>query len=350
VADTIDSGRRLSRLGLVWLLPLLTAAAAGLAVYQTSPEPPAKFEATVTVRPPTTNLESAAAVNLFVTDLGQQAASDLVRLYILDQIPELDPDTYPSHLVVERQGATSWVALSFVHEDEDVARATVEVLAIRLLDDAARQDSARALFLVEQATGRLSAAEQALDDFAREEGVFDPEVEYRVLLDDISRLNAEIVATSQSEVVDETYLGALTTERNRLVATRKGLGEALLAFERLATEVANAQRALEEARSEHEEAEFEYLGVNSPNNLIGTRDVAPSVDDTPRLQRSVLAGVVALVLALAIVLPLAWLLDKKRVPGRHIDLISESTAGSRESATYRPGETDELLRQLLERR
>ncbi len=349
MADSIDTGRRLGRLGLVWLLPLVLAGVAGLTVFLTSPEPPTLYEATITVRPPTTALESAAAANLFVSDLGQQAESDLMTLYVLDQVDDLDPGSYPADLSVERQGATSWVQLKFVDEEREVARAAVEVLATRLLDDAARQDRDRAIFLVEQAETRLVAAEEALDDFARSEEVFDPEVEYRILLDEISRLNAEIVATSQSEFIDEAYLEALTVERNRLVATRRGMGEALLAFDRLATDVGNAQSALDQAQSEFEQAEFDYLGVNAPNSLIGTREVSSFTDNTARLQRSALAAAVSLVLALAIVLPIAWFLDKRRVQGRHIDLISESLAGAREPTGFRSDDSDAKLRELLER-
>lgn len=350
MADSIDIGRRLGRLGLVWLLPLVLAGAAGLTVLLTSPEPPTLHKATVTVRPPTSALDSAAAVNLFLTDLGQQAESDVVTLYILDQVPDLDPGSYPADLSVERQGATSWVQLAFVDEEKQVARATAEVLAIRLLDDAARQDRDRAIFLVQQAEARLSAAETALDEFARDEEVFDPEVEYRILLDEISRLNAEIVATSQSEVIDEAYLEALTVERNRLVGTRRGMGEALLAFDRLATDVENAQRALDQAQSEFQEAEFEYLGINAPASLIGSRDITSFNDNSARIQRSTLAAAVALVLTLAIVLPAAWILDKRKVQGRHIDLISESLAGARDSTGYSSDDPDSQLRELLERR
>lgn len=350
MADSIDSEQRLKRFGLVWLVPAILAAAAALVVFLTSPQPGTLYRASITVRPPTTALESAAAVNLFVTDLGQQAESDLISLFLLDQIPGLDPDEYPRDLNVEREGATSWVAISFVHADRDVARATVEALAGRLLDDAARHDVDLASFLLDDATGTLTEAQTALNEFAAAENVFDPEVEYRILLDNISRLDAEIVAAGQDPNVDEAQTASLVLERNRLSAGRAGMGEALLTFNRLSASVEDAQSAFQSARADYEAAAFEYERVNAPQNLIGIRELTSFVDNTSRIQRSTLAAAVALVLAVAIVVPLAWLLEKKRVQGRHIDLITESLQGESVSHPHRDDGSDDRLSELLERR
>lgn len=350
MADSIDSERRLKRIRLVWLLPLVLAAIAASVVFLTSPQPPTIYRALITVRPPTTALDSAAAVNLFITDLGQQAESDLISLFLLDQIPDLNRDEYPRDLSVEREGATSWVAISFVHSDREVARATVETLALRLLDDAARQDVDRTSFLLDKAAQRLTEAQMALDEFAATESVFDPEVEYRILLDEISRLDAEIVAAGQDPEVDETFVDSLVFERNRLMAGRAGLGEALLTFNRLSADVGNAQNAFQKARADNEAAVFEYEGVNAPQNLVGIRELTPFIDNAARIQRSALAGAVALVLALVIVLPMAWFLEKRHVQGRHIDLITESLHDSAIRQTQTPTETDDRLSGLLERR
>lgn len=343
MADSNDISRRLGRIGLVWMLPILIAGAAGLIAFQMADEPPLLSRAEITVRPPTTTQSSTAALNLFVTDLGQQAESDAVTLFVLDQVPDLDPDSYPRDLLVERHGATSWVTLSFVHPDDAIARSVVEVLARRLLDDVARQDTERTQFLVDNATERLTQAEVALEEFSREQGVFDPETEYRILLDDISRLNAEIITISNSPEADEDYLDAITGERNRLISSRTRLGGALLEFRGLSADVANAQDALETAQTDHLGAEFEYASINAPENLVGTRELITFTDNSERLQRAALAAAVALVLALSIVVPLAWWLDKRHTQGRHIDLIKESMATDDEIMSERP------LRELIDR-
>ncbi|HEY5891011.1 MAG TPA: hypothetical protein VIW94_09960 [Acidimicrobiia bacterium] len=351
MTDTLQPGWRVGRFGLIWLAPIAIAIAAAVVAFQLAPQPPTLFEASVTIRPPSTTQDSAAAINLFVNDIALQAESDVVAAFVLDQIPDLDPATYPRDLSVVRQGATSWVSLSFVSEIESVARDTVETLAVRLLDDAARPETDRTQFLLDQASERLAVAGTEFADFTDENDVFDPEVEYRLLLDEISRLSGQITS-ARLDGADQEYIDSLIREQDRLIGLRPSLGESLLTYRALATSVESARNEVEQARADFDEAQFEYVVTNAPSNLIGTREIEHFVDDTDRLQRSALAGAAGLVLAMGIVIPLAWWLDKRRSQGRHIDLIEEGLVGAQRAGVngdYASTQSEEL-RELMERR
>lgn len=337
--DTPTLRQRMSRVALIWLLPLALSGAAGLAAYQLAPEPPSQFQSSITIRPPSAVQASAASVNLFVSDLEQVAKSDALTLYVLDQLPQLDPDAFPADLGVERQGATSWVTMTFVHADEEMARQVLELLTTRILDDTARLEVDRTEFAVQQATLELETAQANFEAFIRSRSVFDPEVEYRMLLDELSRLQTEIVI-AQTDDADEAYVDSLIEERTRLEAERPLLGENLIAFQDLENEVGVARESLDQALEAYEEAEFTYLTVDDPSKLVGSREVAPFVDNSQRLQRAAFAAAVALGLSLLIVVPLAWRLDRQRVAGRHVDLDRESMLG-----TGRPSD-EPLIRQL----
>ncbi|MGI8518889.1 MAG: hypothetical protein ACR2ME_11240 [Acidimicrobiia bacterium] len=301
---------------LLVLLPLAIAAAAGVYAYRSSPAPPELQRATIVVTPPSTIQESASAVNLFIADIGEQVQADPMVQFVLDQVGVLNEGTYLENLSAERRGTTSLVELSFVHFDPTVAQTTVDFVARRLLDEAARGEFERTQFLLGRATERLEVAQQGLADFFGSESVFDPDFEYRTALDQVAQLNQQIT-TGEALAYGETYLAQLAAERDRIESELPRLGEAMLTFQRLSTDLDLAQTAWQEATVNNDRAEFDYLTVNAVENLIASRDVAPFVDDTPRLQRTALAAVVALALALLVVTPISNRLRRGSRRGRH---------------------------------
>ncbi len=91
---------------------------------------------------------------------------------------------------------------------------------------------------------------------------------------------------------------------------------AVLEYRRLATNLEQAQSAWQQAMVNNDTAAFDYRAVNTLENLVTNRSVTPFVDDNPRQQRTALAGVVALTLALLIVTPMANSLRRSGGGGR----------------------------------
>ena len=314
MSDTREIGGGLERLGMVVVLPILIVVVAAGATYRTTPVAPIEYRATTVITPPTTVEESAAAVNLFITDLSELITTDATVAHVLSQVPGLEREMYLDRIDASRRGTTTSVALSFVHRDEAVAAATVDILARRILDDAARVEYERTQFLLERATERLDVAEAEMEEFFRGTAVFDPEFEYRGVLNEIAQLDQQIT-TGQALSYGETYQTELTARRAELRALLPGLGAAMLIHQRLSAELETAQAAWESATVANDLEEFEYRTVNSVDELITSAEVVPFVDETPRLQATALASVLALVLSLVVILPVsAWL---SRPRGRH---------------------------------
>ena len=314
MSDTREIGGGLERLGMVVMLPILIVIAAAGATYRTTPAAPIEYRATTVITPPTTVQDSAAAINLFLTDLSELITTDATVAHVLGQVPGLGRETYLDRIDASRRGTTTSVALSFVHRDEAIAAATVDILARRILDDAARGEYERTQFLLERATERLDLAEAEMEEFFRGTSVFDPEFEYRSVLNEIAQLDQQIT-TGQALSYGETYQTELTARRAELQALLPEMGAAMLIHQRLTAELETAQAEWEEATVNNDLEEFEYRTVNSVEELITSKEVVPFVDETPRLQATALAAVLALVLSLVVILPVsAWL---SRPRGRH---------------------------------
>ncbi len=324
MSETREIGGGLERLGMVVVLPILIVIAAAAATYRTTPAAPIEYRATTVIRPPTTVQDSAAAVNLFLADLSELITTDATVEHVVSQVPGLDRETYLDRIDASRRGTTSSVALSFLHPNEVVAQSTVGALARRVLDDAARGEFERTQFLLGRATERLDRAEAAMEEFFRGTSVFDPEFEYRSVLNEIAQLDEQIT-TGQALSYGETYQTELSARRRELEALLPKLGAAMLIHRRLTAELETAQAAWEEATVANDLEEFEYRTVNSVDELITNEEVGPFVDETPRLQTTALAAVVALVLSWVVILPVsAWL---SRPRGRH--KLSANAAGMR---------------------
>ena len=115
MSDTREIGGGLERLGMVVVLPILIVVAAAGATYRTTPVAPIEYRATTVITPPTTVEESAAAVNLFITDLSELITTDATVAYVLSHVPGLDARNVPRSDRCLRRGTTTSVALSFVH-------------------------------------------------------------------------------------------------------------------------------------------------------------------------------------------------------------------------------------------
>lgn len=314
MSETREIGGGLERLGMVVVLPILIVIAAAATTYRTTPAAPIEYRATTVIRPPTTVQDSAAAVNLFLADLSELITTDATVEHVVSQVPGLDRETYLDRIDATRRGTTSSVALTFLHPEETVAGQTVSVLAHRVIDDAARSEFERTQFLLGRATERLDRAEAAMEEFFGGTSVFDPEFEYRSVLSEIAQLDEQIT-TGLALSYGETYQTELATRRRELQALLPDLGAAMLIHQRLSAELETAQGAWEEATINNDLEEFEYRTVNSVDELITSEEVGPFVDETPRLQATALAAVVALVLSLVVILPVsAWL---SRPRGRH---------------------------------
>lgn len=314
MSETTEIGSKLERIGLVAILPvLITAIVAGYA-YQSYPTPPTRYLATTVIRPPTTVQESAGVVNLFLADLSELITTDATVDHVISQVPGLDRDIYLARIDAQRRGTTSSVALTFIHQDENIAGQTVSALALRVVDDAARGEFERAQFLLERATDRLDQAERAIEEFFRGTSAFDPEFEYRGVLNEIAQLDQQIT-TGLALSYGETYQTELMARRTELQALLPQLGSAMLIHGRLSAQLETAQTAWEQATVANDLAEFEYRTVNSASELITSVDVSPFVDETPRLQTTALAAVLALALSLVVILPVSVWLSRPR--GRH---------------------------------
>lgn len=314
MSETTEIGSKFERIGLVALLPMLLAATVAGYAYRSYPSPPIRYLATTVIRPPTTVQDSAAAVNLFLADMSELITTDATVDYVLSQVPELDRSIYLARVDATRRGITSSVALTFLHPDEIVASRTVSVLANRVLDEAARSEFERTQFLLGRATERLDRAQAAMEEFFRGTPIFDPEFEYRSVLNEIAQLDGQIT-TGQALGYGETYQTELSARRTELQRLLPGLGAAMLIHQRLSAELETAQAAWEEATINNDLEEFEYRTVNSVDELITSEEVVPFVDETPRLQTTALAGVLALFLSLAVILPVSTWLSRPR--GRH---------------------------------
>jgi len=301
---------------LLVLLPLAISAATVVYTYRNSPIPAENHLAMVVITPPSTISESASAVNLFIADVGEQIEADPIVRFVLEQVPALDEFAYSRNIAAERRGTTSLVELSFVHPDAGVAETTVEVVARRLLDDAARGEFERTQFLLGRVTERLENAEAAIADFLRSKSVFDPDFEYRNAVDQVAQLNQQIT-TGEALLYGESYLAQLEAERDQIEVELPRLGEAMLTHQQLSTDLQLAQTAWQQATINYDRAEFDYRTVDKVENLITSREVNAFVDDTPRLQRTALAGVVALVLSLLIITPISNRLRQGNRKGRH---------------------------------
>lgn len=305
-----DTGRARRWVGLA-LLPVLIVAIAAWAAYRTSPVQPTRYRATAIIVAPSTVGESAAALNLFVADWSEQVKADSVVEHVIEQVSGLEERTYRRNIEASRRGSTSSIEVSFIHSDSSVAEQTIEALAQRLLDDASRTELERTQFLLERATERLDRAEEALATFFASESVFDPDFEYHSVLDEVADLNRQIT-TGQALSYGQTYLDELVARRDELEATLPRLGQAMIAFRALTTELENAQEAWEQANHDSDLADFEYRVTNAPDKLVIGRALSQFTDATPRLQRAALAGAVGLLLSLVTVLPLSM-----RLFGRH---------------------------------
>jgi hypothetical protein len=306
-------------IALAVVLSLAIASSTAFFTYRTLPVPAERHRATAVIKPPSTVQESASAVNLFIADVGEELEADSMVEFVLDEVPELDRETYLASIGAERRGITSLVDLSFVHADPIVAAQTVDLVSHRLLDDAAKGDFERSQFLLNRATKRLEKAEQAVDEFLRDESLVDPEFEYRNALNQVAQLDQQIAAVetlTETDAETDAELSELWAERYRLQSDLPRLGAAVLEYRRLATNLEQAQSAWQQAMVDHDTAAFDYRAENTVENLVTSRSVAPFVDDNPRQQRTALAGVVALVLALLIVTPMANSLRRSESGGR----------------------------------
>ena len=320
------------------LLPLLVTAAAAYIAFDNSPPAPEQYRATVVVGPPSTVQDSAAAVNLFIADLGQRITADAVVNHVLDEVPQLDQRTYIENISADRRETASSVALSFVHSDRAVAELTVDTVARQLLDGAARTDFERGQFMLDRATERLDAAEASMSRFAGTQSVFDPEVEYRTALDEIAQLDRQIT-TGQALSYSDAYTDELVARRDVLEASLPRIGQALLSYRALTAELEQAQAVWEKASLNYDRAEFEYQTVNAVDNLISNRELVAFVDTTPQLQRTALAGAVALALSLVTIVPLtAWLLRRR---GKHRGLAEDLMDSGVQPTRLRPDSTGE---------
>jgi hypothetical protein len=312
-------------IALAVVLSLAIASSTAFFTYRTLPVPAERHRATAVIKPPSTVQESASAVNLFIADVGEELEADSMVQFVLDEVPELDRETYLANIEAERRGITSLVDLSFVHADPVVAEQTVDLVSHRLLDDAAKGDFERSQFLLNRATKRLDKAEQAVDEFLRDESMVDPEFEYRNALNQVAQLDQQIAAVetltetdTETDAETDAELSELWAERYRLQSDLPRLGAAVLEYRRLATNLEQAQSAWQQAMLDHDTAVFDYRAENTVENLVTSRGVAPFVDDNPRQQRTALAGVVALMLALLIVTPMANSLRRSGRGGRRV--------------------------------
>jgi hypothetical protein len=310
-------------IALAVVLSLAIASSTAFFTYRTLPVPAERHRATVEIKPPSTVQDSASAVNLFIADVGEEIEADSMVEFVLDKVPELDRETYLAGIEAERRGVTSLLDLSFVHTDPVIAEQTVDLVSHRLLDDAAKGDFERSRFLLNRATKRLEDAEQAMDEFLRDESMVDPEFEYRNALNQVAQLDQQIAAaetlTNTDTATDtdtDTDISELWAERYRIQSELPGLSAAVLEYRRLATNLEQAQSAWQQAMVNNDTAAFDYRAVNTLENLVTNRSVAPFVDDNPRQQRTALAGVVALTLALLIVTPMANSLRRSGGGGR----------------------------------
>lgn len=306
--------KRLVRFGLMAVLPIAAAAGAAAYAYDRSPVPATKYRATVVVQPPTVFRDSAAAVNLFIADLSERVTSDAVVGHVLGAVPGLDEASYRTDIAATRRGVTSSVELAMTHAEAEVAKSTVEGLAVKVLDDAARGEFERMQFLLDRASDRLVEAEAGLNEFFRTEALFDPELEYRNALSEIAELDQQIT-TGQALSYGETYLSQLAARREELQRSLPRLGEAMLIYQRLTNELETAQEAWEVAVTDYDLAEFEYRVLNAPDRLIVRRTIERFADETPRLQTTALWGAVGLTLGLFLFIPLAIFLT--RSSGKH---------------------------------
>jgi len=302
----------------LWVLAAMIVATAGIATYLNEPEPREEFRASVVIAPPTIVQDSPAAVNQFVIDLAEQVESDAMVVHVLEAVPEIDRDQYLRGIEANRRGASSIVDISFVHTDDQIARQTTEAVALRLIDDSARSEYDKTAHLLEQAETRVNEAGTALTEFAETHGAFDPAIEYANVLSEITAIDRQIT-TATIEGSDESTMESLEEQRAVLVTERGRLGSVLVPYQTVIEELDRARQVLEDARSRFLEAEFEYTTVNTPDELVVSRDVTRFVDDSARLQRAALGAAVALVLTVVLLIPLGLWLRRHRLAGKHRD-------------------------------
>jgi hypothetical protein len=319
-----DTNRPYGPPAVIWVLTGLVVASTGIAAFLIQPPPPEVYRATVVVSPPTMVRDTPGGVNLFVADLPEIATSDPMVVHVLDRVPGLRPEEYVEGVTASRRGSTSLVAVSFVHKDRLMARLTVEAVSTRLLDETARDEFDRSAFLLESARERLTAAQDDLHRFAQDEGIFDAETEYRMVIEEIAFVKREITAAS-IEDPEEPSIEVLEDRHSVLLQERERLGSALLRYEILVAELDRAQDEVEVASTRYAAAEFEYTTVNTSENLIVSRDVVLFSDDSERLQQTALVAVAALVLSLLTLVPLGFWLAHRRIRGRHSDSAEDGT-------------------------
>lgn len=312
--------RRSSRFDRVflWILAAVIVAAAGIATYLMEREPREESRASVVITPPAMFQDSPAALNQLVIDLTEQVRSDAMVVHVLEVVPEIDGEEYLGGIEASRQGVSSHVEITFVHPDRQIARRTTEAVAMRLIDDSARGEYDKTAYLLEQAQARVDEAGAALADFAATHGSFDPGIEYANVLGEIAAIDRQII-TATIEDFDESAIESLEEQRAVLVTERDRLGSVLVPYEMVTEELARARQVFEEAQSRFLEAEFEYTTVNTPNELVVSRDVTRFVDDSARLQRAALGAAVALVLTVVLLVPLGLWLRRHRISGKHRD-------------------------------
>lgn len=280
------------------------------------PPPQEESRASVVVAPPTIVQDSPGTLNQFVVDLTERVGSDAMIVHVFDELPEIDRDEYLDGIGASRRGQSSRVEISFIHPDRQIAQKTVEAVANRLIDDSARTEYDKTAYILEQAQARADEAERELAGFADTHGGFDPEIEYANVLSEIAAVDRQIT-TATIEDLDETSTETLNEQRADLVIERARLRSVLLPYERITAEVERARQVLEEARSDYVEAEFEYTTVNTPDELIVSRNVVRFVDDSARLQRAALGAFLAFLLTLIFLVPMAVWLQRRRLAGKH---------------------------------
>lgn len=268
------------------------------------------------VAPPTIVQGSPGTLNQFVIDLTERVRSDSMTVQVFDEVPEVDRDEYLDGIEASRRGESSLVEISFVHRERQIAQRTSEAVANRLTDDSARIEYDKTAYILEQAQARVDEAERELADFAETHSAFDPEIEYANVLNEIAAVDRQIT-TATIEDLDESSIATLNEQRVDLVTERDRLGSVLLPYETITAELERARQALEEARSEFVEAEFEYTTINTPDELIVSRDVVRFMDDSARLQRAALGAFLAFLLTLIFLVPIAIWLRRRRLAGKH---------------------------------
>jgi hypothetical protein len=208
-----------------------------------------------------------------------------VLLHVVEEVPQLRIDDYREGIALRRMENASLAEVSFTHPDGEVSRRVVEAATGYVLDQTSRRPLDQAQQLLESTEARLADAERAMDEFIGHNGVYDPETEYRAVIDEIDAIEAHI-ASLTIDGGDEDSLSYLDERALALLDEKERLGLALSRYLSLDGELELARASVEEARAVYDEVRVEYQGANSPQSLILRRETVVVHDETERLQRT----------------------------------------------------------------